>query len=98
MPRFLTEPEKAMFQQVILPVIAVGTDGSYRPVGRTMASSLWPAYSFNIEALRGDDNEQLTLVDLARLGWIDDKSNGPAHFRMAQAPTDNSGGIITWDQ
>jgi hypothetical protein len=33
MVRVLSESEKALVQQVILPVIATGTDGSFRPVG-----------------------------------------------------------------
>ena len=32
-PRIATEAEKAAFQKVILPVIATGKDGSFRPVG-----------------------------------------------------------------
>jgi hypothetical protein len=33
MVRHLTEPETVMFQQVALPVIGAGTDGSFRPLG-----------------------------------------------------------------
>jgi len=63
---------------------------------RTMAAALWPAYSFSIEDLRDEDDQILTLVDLARLGWIDDKSNGPAHFRLIKAPDENGGGLVQW--
>jgi hypothetical protein len=48
----------------------------------TMAAALWPAYSFSIDSLRDQDDEPITLIDLAKQGWIDDKSNGPAHFRQ----------------
>jgi hypothetical protein len=61
----------------------------------TMASALWPAYAFSIDSLRGEEDQQLTLVDLARKGWIDDKSNGPAHFTVVRAPDEN-GGVIEW--
>jgi hypothetical protein len=61
----------------------------------TMGAALWPAYSFNINNIRGDGDRPLTLIDLARQGWIDDKSNGPAHFRVVQAPDEN-GGTIAW--
>lgn len=62
----------------------------------TMASALWPAYSFNIAGLRGEAGEQLSLVDLARLGYIDDKSDGPTRFKMVRAPSEEQGGVITW--
>lgn len=64
----------------------------------TMASSLWPAYSFNIDALRGENDQPLTLVDLARQGWIDDKSNGPDNFRFIKTPDENSNGTIEWQR
>jgi hypothetical protein len=61
----------------------------------TMASALWPAYSYNIEGYVGENDEPLTLLDLARQGWIDDKSNGPAHFNLVKIP-DEDGGVLEW--
>ena len=61
----------------------------------TMAAALWPAYSFEMANLRGEDNQQVTLLDLVRQGWIDDKSNGPAHFRWIKR-VDEDGGTIEW--
>ena len=61
----------------------------------TMAAALWPAYSFNIQNLRGENDDPLTLVDLARQGWIDDKSDGPSHFKWVKA-LDEGGGQIDW--
>jgi hypothetical protein len=61
----------------------------------TMAAALWPAYSFNIQNLRGNNDERLTLVDLARQGWIDDRSDGPSHFKLVKAAGED-GGQIAW--
>jgi len=74
-------------------VISRGT--SFGGDESTMAAALWPAYSFNINNLRGEGDQLLTLIDLARQGWIDDKSNGPAHFKVVRVPDEN-GGTIAW--
>ena len=62
----------------------------------TTASALWPAYSFNIEALRGENDEQVSFVEIARQGWVDDKSNGPEHFRLICSPGEQGEGTIAW--
>jgi Trypsin-like peptidase domain len=74
-------------------VISRGT--SFGGDESTMGAALWPAYSFNIDSLRAEGDQQLTLIDLAREGWIDDKSNGPAHFKLVRGPDEN-GGMIAW--
>lgn len=74
-------------------VISRGT--SFGGDESTMAAALWPAYSFNIENIRGEGDQPLSLLDLAHRGWIDDKSNGPAHFRIVRAP-DGNGARIGW--
>lgn len=46
----------------------------------TMAAALWPAYSFELSSLV-HDGHAATLIELAASGSIDDRSNGPCHFR-----------------
>ena len=69
-------------------VISRGT--SFGGAESTIASALWPVYSFSIPNIVDGNDAPLSLLDLARIGDISDKANGPEHFRFV-----GSNGI-TW--
>ncbi len=63
----------------------------------TTAAALWPAYSFDMPELADAQQAPLTLADLAKTGHIDDKSDGPAHFKFIERP-ETGLGTITWTE
>lgn len=57
----------------------------------TMGSALWPAYALRLpNVVGGEDRQPPTLLDLAQVGWLDDKANGPSHFRISEPAADGS--------
>lgn len=70
-------------------IVACGVISYGSSFGRdetTMASCLWPSYSFNLPYLAGVQDNGLNLLELEKRGWIDDKSNPSKHFSIKNGP------------
>ena len=68
-------------------VVSRGT--SFGGDEHTMASALWPAYALPLpRVVGGEDKQAPTMLDLARARWLDDKADGPSHFRISEPTTD----------
>lgn len=74
-------------------VISRGT--SFGDQETSISSALWPAYSFTVDAIADGNGAPLTLIELAKRHWVDDKSDGPSHFQMIKA-SEEDGFLIGW--